>query len=72
MIFAGYDTDNLTDRQNYVFHKIKGTLSKINFIATCVRNNISLNQFNNYYGDCDFLTDRQLNDLGLDREKLYE
>ena len=72
MIFAGYDTDDLTDRQNYVFHKINGTLSKINFIASCVRNNISLNLFNNYYGDCDFLTDKQLRDLGLDRGKLYE
>lgn len=72
MMFAGYDTDDLTDRQNYIFHKINGALSKINFIATCIRNNMSLNQFDNYYGDCDFLTDRQLNDLGLDREKLYE
>ncbi|WP_270466997.1 hypothetical protein [Butyribacter intestini] len=72
MMFAGYDTDDLTDRQNYIFHKINGTLSKINFIAACVRNNISLNQFDNYYGDCDFLTGRQLNDLGLDKEKLYE
>lgn len=72
MMFAGYDTDDLADRQNYIFHKINGTLSKINFIATCVRNNISLNQFDNYYGDCDFLTDRQLKDLGLDREKIYE
>ena len=55
MMFAGYDTDDFNRLDRIIsFIKINGTLSKINFIATCVRNNISLNQFDNYYWDCDF------------------
>lgn len=61
MIFAGYDTDDLTDRQNYVFHKLynnpaaKNNVLALNFLACCVRENFQFGQFNNYDGDCDYL-----------------
>ena len=47
MFYAGYDTDDLTDRQNRIFHKLNGsngevTITALNFLSYSVRKNHSL------------------------------
>lgn len=61
MIYSGWDTDDLTDRQNYIFHKLNSSSSvgismlALNFLSYCVKKNFGLKQFDNYEGDCDYL-----------------
>ena len=62
MIVSGYDTDDLTNRQNYYFHLLnKGcsgnevNMFAYSFLRSCVRMNFENKQFDNYEGDCDFL-----------------
>ena len=61
-VYSGYDTDDLTDRQNHYFNilnkQAKGggiTMFALSFLKHCVRQNYSSSQFDNYEGDCDYL-----------------
>lgn len=48
MIISGYDTDDLTDRQNHYFHKFGIILMTVyNFLAHCVKKNINPCMYNN-------------------------
>lgn len=75
MIIGGYDTDDLTDRQNHYFHKLGRTsMTAYNFIAHCVKQNISLGMYDNYPGDCDWLLNQKpelLAKFGIDPAKIY-
>ena len=78
-IHNGYDTDDLTDRQNHYFHVLnKGCSHGINafalsFLSHCVKKNFSLNQFDNYDGDCDYLITHAESStkLGVNLEEIY-
>lgn len=81
MFYAGYDTDDLTDRQNYIFHKLNHnssngiTMLALNFLRHCIRKNFSLKQFNDYDGDCDYLFDVKqeiLDRCGINLNTLYD
>ena len=54
MVHCGWDTDDLTDRQNYIFHKLNRnstvgiSLLALNFLSHCVKKNFGLKQFDNY------------------------
>lgn len=50
----GYDTDDLTQRQYRILKKQNAPFAS-KFIAYSVLQNYSLNKFDNYIGDCDFL-----------------
>ena len=80
MLMGGYDTDDLTDRQNFVFHKLrrKGdgtTLVAMSFLKSSVEKNFRLQKFDNYDGDCSFLdrfTEAELKEkYGIDKSTLY-
>ena len=81
MLHCGWDTDDLTDRQNYIFHKLNRnstvgiSLLALNFLSYSVKKNFGLKQFDNYEGDCDYLSfvkKETLEELGIDLETLYE
>lgn len=80
MFYAGYDTDDLTDRQNHIFHKLNGSnggviITALNFLSYSVRKNHSLRLFDNYYGDCDYLLGVKkeiLDKLEIDLNALYD
>lgn len=81
MVICGYDTDDLTDRQNYIFHKMKKNrdgipLIAVDFVRYSVRKNFRLQKFDNYEGDCDFLDTFDAADLkakyGIDMSTLYK
>ena len=80
MLIWGYDTDDLTDRQNYVFHKLyEGSRNNLilpkMFLVSCVSKNISYREFTNYDGDCDYLLKLEpetLKEFGIDMKTLYE
>ena len=61
MFYQGYDTDDLTDRQNFIFRtmladpNVKNTLIPYNFISNCVTQNINLGSYYNYEGDCEII-----------------
>lgn len=61
MIVGGYDTDDLTDRQNHVFRKLynnpatKNNLLALNFLSYSVCKNFRYREFYNYEDDCDYL-----------------
>lgn len=76
MIVQGYDTDDLTDRQNYVFNQLgRTTFIALSFLSYCVMRNNSLGLFDNYEGDCDYLVDISpdilLEDYGINLDTLY-
>lgn len=61
-IHSGYDTDDLTNRQNHYFQFLsrnaKGNeinMFAYSFLRHCVQKNHSLGLFDNYEGDCDWL-----------------
>lgn len=74
MFYHGFDTDDLTDRQNYVFNKLRRkSLVALGFIEYCIWMNKSSGQFNNYDGDCDYLNKVKpevLKECGIDLNKL--
>ena len=83
MIYHGYDTDELTNRQNYVFRKllelekagVKGVGSPLRFIIFSIRLNYSCGCWNNYDGDCEYLeklNQETLKKYGLDLDTLYK
>lgn len=77
MIISGYDTDDLTDRQNHYFYKLKRTTPiALSFLKACVNKNFRLQRWDNYEGDCDWLlhADRDMlhKKFGIDVDKLYE
>lgn len=67
MIVGGYDTDDLTDRQNLVFRKLynnsvaNNNLLALNFLSYSVRKNFQYGEFYNYEDDCDYLLRIQKN-----------
>lgn len=80
MIFGGYDTDDLTDRQNYVFHKLynnpaaKNNLLALEFLSYCVSKNFRYGEFDNYEGDCNYLFGEKqetLDKYGIDLNDIY-
>lgn len=76
MYVNGYDTDDLTQRQYYYYVKLrkKSPVSALVFLKQCVRNNISLGMYENYYGDCDGLKRISLDILekcSINLQKLY-
>lgn len=80
MILGGYDTDDLTDRQNHVFHKLynnpveKNNLLALNFLSYSVSKNFRCREFDNYEDDCDYLLSvkkETLNKYGIDLKELY-
>ena len=80
MIFGGYDTDDLTDRQNHIFRKMynnpvsKNYLLALNFLSYSVSKNFRCKEFNNYKNDCDYLLrikKETLNKYGIDLKELY-
>lgn len=80
MIFRGYDTDDLTDRQNHIFRKLynnplaENNLLALNFLSYSVRKNFRYREFDNYEDDCDYLLnvkEETLNKYGIDLKSLY-
>ena len=80
-IHSGYDTDDLTDRQNHYFHilnnHVKGegiNMFAYSFLSYCVQQNHSLDLFDNYEGDCDYLIRYRENseELGIVIEDIYK
>ena len=80
-IHSGYDTDDLTDRQNHYFHILNNhvTGEGINmfaygFLRYCVKQNYNLDLFDNYEGDCDYLIrHRERSEkLGIVIEDIYK
>ena len=80
MIVGGYDTDDLTDRQNLVFRKLynnsvaNNNLLALNFLSYSVRKNFQYREFYNYEDDCDYLLRIQKETLikyGIDLKELY-
>ncbi len=80
MIIGRYDTDDLTDRQNYVFRKLynnpvaKNNLLHLNFLSHSVHKNFLYRRFYNYENDCDYLLNVKkeiLNKCGIDLKELY-
>ena len=77
MVVGGYDTDDLTDRQNHYFWKLgRGqTGASLDFLEHCVKKNINLGCYDNYPGDCDRLLKMKPETLarfGIDPEKIYD
>lgn len=80
-VYSGYDTDDLTDRQNHYFNilnkHVKGkgiTMFALSFLKHCVQQNHSYGQFDNYEGDCDYLIRHRENSekLGIVIEDIYK
>lgn len=80
MIVGGYDTDDLTDRQNLVFRKLynnpiaNNNLLALNFLSYSVRKNFQCRECYNYEDDCDYLLRIQKETLikyGIDLKELY-
>lgn len=80
MIFGGYDTDDLTDRQNYVFRKLynnpaaKNNLLALNFLSYSVSQNFRYGEFDNYENDCDYLLKIEktiLDEYAIDLNDVY-
>lgn len=80
MIFGGYDTDDLTDRQNYVFRKLynnsvaNNNLLALIFLSYSVSKNFRCREFDNYENDCDYLLKIKkeiLDKYGIDLKSLY-
>ena len=81
MIVGGYDTDDLTDRQNHVFRKLynnpvaNNNLLALNFLSYSVRKNFRCREFYNYEDDCDYLLEIKkkeiLDKYGIDLKELY-
>lgn len=80
-IHSGYDTDDLTDRQNHYFHILNNhvTGEGINmfaygFLRYCVKQNHNLDLFDNYEGDCDYLIQykESSEELGIVIEDIYK
>ena len=80
MIVGGYDTDDLTDRQNHVFRKLynnpvaKNNLLALNFLSYSVGKNFRYREFYNYENDCDYLLGikrKILDKYGIDLNTLY-
>lgn len=80
MIIAGYDTDDLTDRQNHIFCKLynnslaENNLLALNFLSYSVRKNFRYRKFENYEDDCDYLLkikEEILVKYGIDLKSLY-
>lgn len=73
----GYDTDDLTQRQYYVYSILKKHNAALasRFIAASIRQNHSLNKFDNYTDDCDFLKNidqiELYNKYGINMKTLY-
>ena len=61
LIVGGYNTDDLTDRQNHVFRKLynnpvaNNNPLALNFLSYSVRKNFQCREFYNYEDDCDYL-----------------
>ena len=81
MIFGGYDTDDLTDRQNHEFRKLynnpvaKNNLLALNFLSYSVGQNFRYREFHNYENDCDYLLGIKkeiLDKYGVDLDTLYD
>lgn len=80
MIIGGYDTNDLTDRQNHIFHKLynnslaENNLLALNFLSYSVRKNFRYRKIDNYEDDCDYLLNvkiETLNKYGIDLKSLY-
>ena len=76
MVYAGYDTDDLTQRQYHYFCKLyqNANILALNFLRNCVSQNYSLGKFDNYSMDCDYLFNidaRILNMCGIDLNTIY-
>lgn len=80
-IHSGYDTDDLTDRQNHYFHILNknSTGEAINmfafsFLKHCVQKNFRLRCCDNYDGDCDYLIQHRESSekLGVVIEDIYK
>lgn len=80
-IHSGYDTDDLTDRQNHYFHILNknSTGEGINmfahsFLKHCVQKNFRLRRCDNYDGDCDYLIQHRESSekLGVVIEDIYK
>lgn len=80
LIVGKYDTDDLTDRQNYVFRKLynnpvaNNNLLALNFLSYSVSKNFMCREFDNYKDDCDYLSNvkkETLYEYGIDLETLY-
>lgn len=80
MIIGGYDTDDLTDRQNHIFRKLynnslaKNNLLALNFLSYSIRKNYRCREFDNYEDDCDYLLNIKIETLdkyGIDLKSLY-
>lgn len=80
MIFGGYDTDDLTDRQNHVFRKLynnpasKNNLLALNFLSYSVSKNFRYREFDNYENDCDYLLKikkETLDEYGIDLNDVH-
>lgn len=73
----GYDTDDLTQRQYHIYCILKkhNAAFASKFIAYSVQQNYSLNKFDNYTGDCDFLKNidqiELYNKYGINMKTLY-
>lgn len=81
MIVGGYDTDDLTDRQNHVFRKLynnpvaNNNLLALNFLSCSVRKNFQYGEFDNYKDDCDYLLrieKETLDKYGINLDVLYD
>lgn len=77
--YGSYDTDDLTQRQYHYFCKLSGnkrggTVYAINFLKSCVHQNYSLNQFENYDGDCNYLIrhPEQAKKAGINLDEVYK
>lgn len=80
LIIGGYDTDDLTGRQNHVFRKLynnpvtKNNLLALNFLSYSVGKNFRYREFYNYEDDCDYLLrieKETLSKYGIDLKELY-
>lgn len=80
MIYSGWDTDDLTNRQHYVFCKLNNnstsgiTIAALNFLRYCIKKNHACGEFNNYEGNCDYLSrvkQETLEKCGIDLNILY-
>lgn len=80
MIIGEYDTDDLTDRQNYIFHKLynnplaNNNLLALNFLSYSVSKNFRCREFDNYKDDCDYLLNvkkETLDKYGINLKALY-
>ena len=79
-IIGSYDTDDLTQRQYHYFRKLnkdttKGAINMFayGFLRSCVKQNFSRNEFDNYDGDCDYLFWHRESSikLGINLDEVY-